>query len=109
MNVFATYASRNENFGYSNVSYFLGKEMTELLNKRLTCEQTDRLIEALGGNARVGRAVGVTSQAVSKWRRQGLPQVRFAQIFCIFGKEPTVLAIAAEQPALLRPQTECEG
>jgi hypothetical protein len=35
-----------------------------------------KIIDALGGTTKVARLCGVESQAVSKWRREGIPQAR---------------------------------
>ena len=34
------------------------------------------IIDALGGNAKVAELCKVSSQAVSKWRREGIPMAR---------------------------------
>ena len=34
------------------------------------------IIDALGGNARVAEICNISSQAVSKWRREGIPEAR---------------------------------
>ena len=36
-------------------------------------ETVDEVINALGGNTRVAKALGTTSKAVSNWRKRGLP------------------------------------
>lgn len=37
-------------------------------------EQSNALIDALGGNAEVARICGIKSQAVSYWRAKGVPR-----------------------------------
>lgn len=34
------------------------------------------IIDALGGNTKVAELCEISSQAVSKWRREGIPQAR---------------------------------
>lgn len=34
------------------------------------------IIDALGGNTKVAELFMISSQAVSKWRREGIPQAR---------------------------------
>jgi len=34
------------------------------------------VIDALGGNSKVAELCNISSQAVSKWRREGIPQAR---------------------------------
>lgn len=64
--------------------------------KRIDVMKSNAVIDAVGGNAAVMDACGVTSQAVSHWRRAGIPVMRFAQIFVRFKKNHAVKAAASE-------------
>jgi hypothetical protein len=49
----------------------------------MTTEKHSELIDALGGTTEVARLCRVTSQAVSKWRREGVPEARLMYLQAI--------------------------
>lgn len=54
------------------------------------------IIDALGGNAKVAEMCNISSQAVSKWRRDGIPDARLMYFKLL---RPDVFGTDAEQKA----------
>lgn len=50
---------------------------TSTSTKNASPAVSNELIDRMGGNAEVRRLCGVTSAAVSQWRRNGIPTARF--------------------------------
>ena len=54
------------------------------------------IIDALGGNSRVADICNISSQAVSKWRREGIPPARLMYLKLL---RPDLFSAATEQKA----------
>ncbi len=59
----------------------------------------DALIDELGGTVAVARLCEVTSQAVTQWRRKGIPKPRLMYLRAI---NPAAFAVQAQEAAAQR-------
>ena len=54
-----------------------------------------KLIDELGGSVKVADIFGIRSQAVSKWRKQGIPDARMMYLKAVYPE--TVAAVQCNQ------------
>lgn len=60
---------------------------------RIDKSSSNAVLDAIGGNSVASQVCSVSSQAVSHWRRHGIPEPRFAQILLVFRKSPAVRSV----------------
>lgn len=70
------------------------------LNQRLSPDAAGRLIDQLGGTTQVAKKCGISTAAVSQWRRDGINRVRLTFLRSRYPASPFEaddLAIRAEK------------
>ena len=55
-------------------------------NGRMRAHEHSTLIDLLGGNKQVAAACRVSSQAVSKWRNEGIPPARLMYVQAVYSE-----------------------
>lgn len=77
-------------------------------------DEATQIVEALGGNSALAEAIGVTPQAISYWRRKGIPRPwlmslrkTHKHIFPAPVKQPKAAKPAPPEPSATTPCARC--